>query len=122
MSKRSNHQFDGGKLEFPTYFREWRKFRGLTQKEVAARCGITDGTISFLENRQAGYSQFTLEAVANALDCYPSELLAFEPTDASIEQEIGRVCKMIPFEEKRLLLEMARGLVASRIMRDDADE
>ena len=61
------------------YLREWRAYRGLTQERLAERAGLTPGAISQLENDQVGYTQASLEALANALQCEPAELLGRDP-------------------------------------------
>lgn len=46
----------------------WREFRGLTQKELAGRCGLRQATIAQLEGGNRNGSLATLKAVAGALD------------------------------------------------------
>lgn len=62
------------------YVREWRKHRGLTQEQLAGRLGVAVSTVSQLENGKQGYSQATLEALADALRCEPWQLLSVDPT------------------------------------------
>lgn len=62
------------------YIREWRKFRGLTQEQLADRLEVATSTISQLENYKQGYSQAILEALAGALMCEPWQLLKSDPT------------------------------------------
>ncbi len=47
---------------------------GITQEELALRCGLTQGYINFLENGKRGYSEKSLEKVARALGVQISEL------------------------------------------------
>lgn len=63
----------------PHYIREWRKHRHLTQERLAERVGQTQGWVSQLERQEIGYTQGTLEALAYALSCEPSDLLAVNP-------------------------------------------
>lgn len=70
-----------GKNGTPRHFiREWRKFRGLNQEQLAARLDVAVSTISQLETGKQGYSQPMLEALADALSCAPSDLLAVNPS------------------------------------------
>lgn len=62
------------------FIKEWRKFRGLTQEQLAERIGVAVSSISQLETMKQGYSQPTLEAIADALDCEPADLLMRNPT------------------------------------------
>ncbi len=62
------------------FIKEWRKYRGLTQEQLAERIGVAVSTISQLETMKQGYSQPTLEAIADALGCEPADLLMRNPT------------------------------------------
>ena len=61
------------------FVREWRKYRGLTQEQLAERIEATAGAISQLENGQINYTQPTLEALAFALSCTTGDLLSRDP-------------------------------------------
>lgn len=61
------------------FIKEWRKHRGMTQERLAAEIGVAVSTISQLETMKQGYSQPTLEAIADALDCEPADLLMRKP-------------------------------------------
>lgn len=63
------------------YFREWRKFRRLTQEELAGRIDMSASSISQLESGKQGFSQDTLESLATALECSPGALLLINPLD-----------------------------------------
>ncbi len=52
----------------------WRRFRGLTQRELAERAGVTQATISLLERKGQLPQVTTIQKLAKALDCTPSEL------------------------------------------------
>lgn len=57
------------------FFREWREHRGLTQEQLADRLETTKATVSRMENSKSNYNRGYLEALADALDCEPFELL-----------------------------------------------
>lgn len=65
--------------------RKWRKHRHLTQEQLAARVAelldssFSPVSISQLENKKQGYSQPTLEALAQSLNCQPGDLLMRDP-------------------------------------------
>lgn len=63
------------------YFREWRKLRGYTQETLADMIGVTASSISQLETGKQGFTDATLEALAEALRCNPGDLLMRDPTD-----------------------------------------
>lgn len=53
--------------------------RRMTLTELAGRVGITLANLSILKTGKAKGIRFaTLEAICDALDCQPGELLAFE--------------------------------------------
>lgn len=67
----------------PSHFiKQWRKFRKMTQEKLADEIGVAVSTISQLESGKQGYSQATLEALAEALQCDPADLLMRNPTQA----------------------------------------
>jgi transcriptional regulator with XRE-family HTH domain len=51
-----------------------REKLGITQEELALRSGLTQGYINFLENGKRGYSERSLEKIADALGIRISEL------------------------------------------------
>ena len=63
------------------YFREWRKFRGLTQDQLAERVGMSTSSISQLEAGRQGFTDSTLTLIAEALQCQPGDLLMRNPLD-----------------------------------------
>jgi DNA-binding Xre family transcriptional regulator len=65
----------------PTFIRQWRKYRGLTQERLADRVGMSNGNLSMIETGKTGYTQETLETLASALQCAPADLLMRDPTD-----------------------------------------
>ena len=61
------------------FFKEWRKHRGYTQEELAEMIGLTAPSISQLETGKQGFTDSTLEAIAEALNCGPGDLLMRNP-------------------------------------------
>ncbi|GAA1159595.1 MULTISPECIES: helix-turn-helix domain-containing protein [Nesterenkonia] len=58
--------------------------RQMSVGELAERVGITPANISILKNNRARAVRFsTLEALCEALDCEPGDLLRREPSDGS---------------------------------------
>jgi putative transcriptional regulator len=56
--------------------------RKLTVAELAERVGITPANLAVLKNGRAKAVRFTtLEALCEALDCQPGDLLRWEPDD-----------------------------------------
>ncbi|WP_321337935.1 helix-turn-helix transcriptional regulator [Breoghania sp.] len=70
----------------PTHLRAWRKFRGLSQAELAERMLDANGnrvvsnvSISRIEKGVQPYTQPVLEALAKALDTTPQAIIAYPP-------------------------------------------
>ncbi|HEY8617414.1 helix-turn-helix transcriptional regulator [Phenylobacterium sp.] len=56
--------------------------RRMTLTELAAKVGITLANLSILKTGKAKGVRFeTLEAICDALDCQPGDLIAFERRD-----------------------------------------
>lgn len=53
--------------------------RKMKSKDLAAQIGITTANLSILKSGKAKAIRFsTLEAICKALDCQPSDILAYE--------------------------------------------
>lgn len=63
------------------YIREWRRFRDMTQEQLAERIGIDKGYLSKIENGKRRYDQPFLEAAAEVLQCSPADLIMRNPGD-----------------------------------------
>lgn len=62
------------------FIKEWRKFRGLTQIQLAERIGMNQGNLSKIESGTRQYDQEFLELAADALRCEVPDLLVRDPT------------------------------------------
>lgn len=67
--------------KFHHHIKAWRKFRGLSQERLADRVGMSVSSISQLETGKQGYTQATLEALADAMQCEPGDLLMRNPLE-----------------------------------------
>jgi transcriptional regulator with XRE-family HTH domain len=67
-----------------TYIRSWRKHRGFTLDQMVGRMAeigveTTGATLSRIERGQQPYSQDILEAIAEALNVSPADLIENNP-------------------------------------------
>jgi transcriptional regulator with XRE-family HTH domain len=92
----------------PTFIREWRKHRGLTLEQMADRLDMTSSHLSMLERGQRGYTQETLEAVAEALQTDAASLLMRNPSDPDTIWSLWDRAKP---GEKRQIRDVAEALV-----------
>ena len=62
--------------------------RKMSLNELSARVGVTLANLSILKNNHAKAVRFsTLEAICQALDCQPGDLLRYEPDGEDREEE-----------------------------------
>lgn len=63
-----------------TFFKEWRKHRGMTLEQAAEAAGMTAGNLSAMERGAQGYTQDGLEALADTYKTSTGWLLDVDPT------------------------------------------
>lgn|SRR5690606_17347145 len=95
------------------FIREWRKYRGLTQQQLADRVDVAVSTISQLENGKQGYSQALLEGLAEALSCEPWDLLHNDPNKEGDVVDLTRLLKDASPEKKAEAIGFVKGLLRS---------
>lgn len=83
------------------FFREWRKYRGLTQAQLSERVDMTESSISQLESGKQGFTDATLEVFASALMCSPGDLLMRNPMDATAPWSLFETLK--PAERRQAI-------------------
>lgn len=83
------------KAEKPQNFiRQWRKYRKLTQEQLAAAVDVATASISQLETGKQGFSDSMLYALADALGCSAGDLLSKAPPSDDDEVETSEVALM----------------------------
>lgn len=75
MTKAKQHKFNRSRV----FLREWRKFRGLTQEQVAERTEIDQSTVQRIEAGKLPYNEETLERFALAFGCEVTDILSINP-------------------------------------------
>lgn len=69
------------------FFKQWRKYRGLTLEQVAGRLlalddpqvPTTPASLSRIETGKQGFTERSLEALANVYDCESADLIRVDP-------------------------------------------
>lgn len=87
------------------YFKEWRKYRNLTQERACERIGIDRSHLSRIERGVDPYNEHTLTAMANAYRCEVADLFVRNPTDP---EGIWSVWDRIPAVERPRLIEVMK--------------
>lgn len=90
------------------FLREWRKYRQLTQEQLAARVGWSVGNVSQLEQGKQGYSDEGLALLSDALNCTPGQILDVDPTN---DDAIWSLWERAKPGQRQTLLEVAREMV-----------
>jgi transcriptional regulator with XRE-family HTH domain len=91
-----------------TFIRQWRDHRGLTLEQLGDRLEMTPSYLSMLERGQRGYTQETLEAIAEALQTDVASLLMRNPAD---QEAIWSVWEQAKPGQKRAIVEIAKTLI-----------
>lgn len=66
-------------LALPNFIGQWCKYRGMTPYALAKKTKMTPSNISQIISRKQGFSADSLKKMAEALNCSPAELLAYDP-------------------------------------------
>ena len=116
--------FDMAKQRVQTRFKKpkglpnlagWRKYRNeMTQEALAERIGKSKGFISQLEGGTSGFSQDTLEALAEALQCRPGDLINVDP---SKEEAIWSLWEAATPAERSQIVAYGEGLTKKAVGR-----
>lgn len=92
----------------PAFVKAWRKYRKMTQEELASEAGMSTGNLSNIETGHQGYTQENLEALAPALGCHPADLVAGDPRQAG---SILAIWERATDGERTQILKVAAALV-----------
>lgn len=100
----------------PNYLREWRKFRGMTQQELAAAVETNANMIQYLESGERGLSAKWLRRLAPVLDTTSGMILDHNPYD--LDSDMIEIWATASNREKRQIADVAKAIV--RTGTDDA--
>lgn len=90
------------------FLKEWREYRHLTQEQLAERVGMSKSNISQLEQGRQGYSQEGLEALAEALQCDPGQIINVDP---SKDDAIWSIWERAKTAEREMIVDIAKTIV-----------
>lgn len=88
--------------------KEWRKAKGLSQRELGALVGVEGATISRLESGHRRLTVDWLSRIAEALNCDPAEIVLGSPRPDLEEDGLERVMHAIEAHWRSLGTEYAR--------------
>lgn len=93
------------------FLREWRKYRRLTQQQLADRIDSTASAISQLENGLINYTQPTLEALAVALSCDPGDILVHNPFIEDAIYELNKILRLASTPDRERAMRVIREML-----------
>jgi transcriptional regulator with XRE-family HTH domain len=93
----------------PNYLREWRKFRGMTQQELATAVETNANMIQYLESGERGLSAKWLRRLAPVLDTSSGMILDHNPYD--LDSDIIDIWATASNREKRQIADVAKAIV-----------
>lgn len=111
MAKKVTPRFKGT-VRRRTFFKEWRKYRGMTLEAAAELSGMSVGNISAMERGAQTYTQDGLEALAHAYRCEPAQLLMVDPTK---EDAIWSIWEMAKVGDRQKIVDIAKTIVGKTV-------
>lgn len=91
-----------------TYLAAWRDSRGLTQKQLASRLGVSEMTVSRWETGKAYMNTAVMSAVADAVQIEPEDLFR-PPTQPSADAMLRDQPKDVVEQAMRIIAAIRRG-------------
>lgn len=95
----------------PHFIKEWRKYRNLTQAQVADRLDISRENYGRIENGKVPYNQDVLEALADALSCSVADLVVRNPLDPGTPWSLMESVAKAPPERRAQILAVIETLL-----------
>lgn len=104
-------------LQPQDYIRAWRKFKNMTQDDLAAKVGLSTPGISMIENGKQGVTLAKLAQIAEAFGITLPELLAPPPSgdaaqETALKREIVEIFDQLPGNLQAVYLAQARALLS----------
>jgi transcriptional regulator with XRE-family HTH domain len=76
----------------PNYFRQWREWKGLRQRDIADPLDITTSAVSNIESGKSAWSKGFLEAFSHIVGCPNiSDPITRPPLNPDVEKEIAAI-------------------------------
>lgn len=100
-----------------TYLREWRKYRNMTQEQVAALIGYHHSNLLRVELGKTQFTQDLLEKLAEVYRCTPADLLSRDPeadTYSDVAPIVRRIASATPAQREQISAVIAALLNAKK--------
>lgn len=97
------------------YLKEWRKYRRLTQDQLAGRVDVSRGLIAQYESGTTKIPEDMIYALANALQCDSWDLFRVNPLKEGDVVDITDELRGLSASERSEALGYIRGLKSKRV-------
>jgi transcriptional regulator with XRE-family HTH domain len=94
------------------FIQQWRKYRGLSQAELAEKIASSEANLSRLETGKQDYTQGMLEAIAAALETDVASLLTRDPKDG---EPIWDIMDRATAAQRRQIVEIAKTITKPEV-------
>ena len=95
----------------PTFIKEWRVFRNLTQDRVAERIGVSRENYGRIESGKVPYNQDFLEICADALACTSGDLLSRNPLTETMVDKLRALVQKASAADQERVFKIAKSLL-----------
>ena len=89
--------------ELGHHLRDWRKFRKMTQAQLASAIGIDRPYLSKIECGKKDYLQYIIERIAIVLNCSVGDLIDRNPNNVKKYFDIAEESKAFIFDDLTLV-------------------
>lgn len=97
--------------ERPVYIREWRKYKKMTQQEVADRLDMQQGTISKIEKREYPINLDFLEKLAFVFGIDVADLLTVNPLKPDAPKLVYSQMRKASTETQKTVMSIVEALL-----------
>jgi transcriptional regulator with XRE-family HTH domain len=97
----------------PTFLRQWRKHKGLTQEEVAEQLSVDTTTVGRIEKGELPYNQDYLERIAIIFGVDVTDLLAVNPLQLDPPKVVYDRLRHAPAEVQNRAIAIIEALLAA---------
>jgi transcriptional regulator with XRE-family HTH domain len=93
----------------PHYLKEWRKFRGMTQQDLADRLETSKSVISDMERGELQLSPKWLRRIAPILETQPGHILDHDPNE--LDSDIIDIWAHIDLDKRETAINVLKQFV-----------
>ncbi len=99
------------------FLKEWRQSMDMTQGKFAQYVGMSSSNYNYLEAGKIGYTQASLEMIADKLEVTPAELISVNPlmpekeySNDTLERQLDRAFEQLSVTNKLIAIDILETL------------